>query len=283
MKKLLVLLLGLLLLTSLITGCSEKDDDSTGPDGPESSAPELATIPDLEFQIPADLTPFTSEDVDYNGTTETGYALPQFISMSEVNEFVGLDDEDGDARNLFAIQEISSDEDGNWTPRSMGVGDLTWQQFETGFLLPNNSHRTFFPDEAIVGTFNCKYATFLNLFRKIDLELAGNIVTYELGAFTPASVTYTDDDGELNTFDAISLSNIITDYTTEGEELENYNFEFIAVDGWVNNDSGNIFTWEVIQNSIWIPEKEKAVFLNADNEEIFKSVKKVQKVRVFEN
>lgn len=283
MKKLLVLFLGLLLMASFITGCSEKDDDNTGPDDPESLAPELATTPDLEYQIPSDLTSFTSEDVDYNGVIETGYALPQFISMSEVNEFIGLDDEDGDARTLFAVQEISSDDDGNWTPRSQGVGDLTWQQYETGFLLPNNSHRTFFPSADIVGTFNCKYATYLNLYRKIDVELAGNIVTYELGAFTPASVTYTDDDGETQTYEAISLDNIITDFATDGEDLENYDYEFIAVDGWVNSDSGNLFTWEVIQNSIWIPEKEKAVFLNADNEEIFKSVKKVMKIRVVEN
>ena len=43
-----------------------------------------------------------------------------------------------------------------------------------------------------------------------------------------------------------------------------------------------MFDWDTIQNSYWLPEQNKAVFLDADFDTIFKSVKVVEKINLVE-
>ncbi len=113
----------------------------------------------------------------------------------------------------------------------------------------------------------------------MDVIIDGNITIFEPGAFTPHEITYTKDD-ETYTVNAIELENFISDFVSE--DPQNYEYFFTAADGWVNNDSNNIFDWDTIQTSFWLPEQNKAVFLDADFDTIFKSVKVAESIELVE-
>ncbi len=270
-----LLFLGVFIILSFIacTGnLNENEDDDLIP-------PALATLSDIEFTIPdsTELLNFTSEQIDYNGLMVTGYSLDQFVNMDSVNAYI---DEDGfDGRKLFAFEIVSSDEDGNWSPRDHEYYDLSWTDFITGYLLPDEKGRTYFEDESIPSGHNVKWAYYLRLYRKIDIVLDANITIFEPGAFTTQEITYTKDD-ETYTVNAIELENFISDYVIE--DPQNYEFLFTAADGWVNDDSYNKFDWDTIQTSFWLPEQNKAVFLDANFDTIFKSVKVLEKIDLVE-
>jgi hypothetical protein len=255
------------------------DDGPSGNENENPIPPAFAEAIDIEFTIPdsTELTNYTSEQVDYDGLDVTGYSLEQFIDMDSVNVYI---DEDGfDGRKLFAIEIVSNDEDGNWTPRDNSYYDLSWTDFITGYLLPDEKGRTYFEYESIPTGYNVKYAYYLRLYRKIDVVLDANITIFETGAFTPQEITYTKDE-ETYTVNAIELENFISDFVSA--DPQNYEFLFTAADGWINDDSNNIFDWATIQTSYWLPEQNKAVFLDANFDTIFKSVKVVESINLVE-
>ena len=275
MKKFALIFLSMLVMVSVFTGCSEKD--STGPEDNDPIAPALAEVVDIEFILPADLTSYVATDVDYEGVITPGYALDQFVSEVDVNAYL---DEDGfDTRALFAVEIVSSDEDGNWSPRLRDVGDLRWDQFVTGNVLPEQSGKTFFADESIPGTFNVKHATYFKLYRKLDVALDGTTTTFETGAFETSEITYIKND-ETRTEIGFSLVNLISDYVTE--DPEDYSYYFTAADGWENTDTSNLFSWEDIQCGYWLTEENKAIFLNEDTTLKWKSVKVLEKINLAE-
>ena len=255
------------------------DDNPSENENEDPIPPALATLLDIEFTIPdsTELTNYTSEQVDYNGLMVTGYSLDQFVNMDSVNLYIDEDEFDG--RKLFAFEIVSSDDDGNWSPRNQGYYDLSWADFTTGYLLPDERGRTYFPDENIPTGYNVRCAAYLRLYRKIDVVLDVNITIFETGAFTPQEITYTKD-GESYTVNAIELENFISDYVCQ--DPDGYQYLFTAADGWVNDDSNNLFDWETIQNSYWLPEQNKAVFLDTNFDTIFKSVKVVEKIDLVE-
>ncbi|MFO7896968.1 MAG: hypothetical protein R6U84_08550 [Candidatus Cloacimonadales bacterium] len=275
MKQNAILTLFILLGIILFTGCSEKD--STGPDNPQPEAPALADSLDLEIILPDSLQQYTSEEVDYDGVSTTGYALAQFISETVVNEY--LEVEQFDARPLFAFELVSSDADDNWSPRERGMPDLSWQQFSSGFILPAESAKAYFPDELIAGTYNVKFATYFRLYRKIDTVLDGSITTFETNAFPTTEITYIKNDETLLE-PGFPLTNLISDYVTDDQD--NYTYRFIAADGGENDDTGNIFSWQDLQNGYWLTEKERAIFLNEDSTLKWKSVKYVEQIELAE-
>ena len=267
--------LGVIILFTF-TAC---DDGPSGNENENPIPPSFAEVLDIEFTIPdsTELVNYTSEPVDYNDLIVTGYSLDQFVDMDSVNAYI---DEDGfDGRKLFAIEIVSSDEDGNWTPRDNGYYDLSWDDFMTGYLLPDEKGRTYFADENIPSGYNVKWAYYLRLYRKIDVVLDANIIIFETGVFTPHEITYTKDE-ETYTVNAIKLENFISDYVTQ--DPQNFQYFFTAADGWVNDDSNNIFSWDTIQNGYWLPEQNKAVFLDTNFDTIFKSVKVVEKIDLVE-
>ncbi len=270
-----LLLLGVVILFTL-AACDENPSENQNED---PIPPSFAETIDIEFTIPdsTELANYTSEQVDYNGLLVTGYSLDQFVDMDSVNEYIDEDDFDG--RKLFAIEIVSSDDDGNWTPRENGYYDLSWADFITGFLLPNEKGRTYFADESIPSGHNVKWAYYLRLYRKIDVVLDANITIFETSAFTPQEITYTKDE-ETYTVNAIELENFISDFVTQNQQ--DYQYLFTAADGWVNDDSNNIFNWDTIQLSYWLPEQNKAIFLDANFDTIFKSVKVVEKIDLVE-
>ncbi|MCK5050607.1 MAG: hypothetical protein KAS53_02620 [Candidatus Cloacimonetes bacterium] len=269
------LLLGVIILFTFMA-CDENPSEHQTED---PTPPSFAEIFDIEFTIPdsTELANYVSEQVDYNGLMVTGYSLEQFVDMDSVNAYIDEDDFDG--RKLFAVEIISSDEDGNWTPRENGYYDLSWANFITGYLLPDEKGRTYFSDENIPSGHNVKWAYYLRLYRKIDVVQDANITVFETGAFTPQEITYTKD-GDSFTVNAIKLENFVSEYVSQ--EPEDYQYLFTAADGWVNDDSNNLFDWDTIQNSYWLPEQNKAVFLDANFDTIFKSVKVLEKIDLVE-
>ena len=125
------LLLGVIILFTF-TAC---DDNPSENQTEDPTPPSFAETIDIEFTIPdtTELANYESEQVDYNGLMVTGYSLDQFVDMDSVNEYIDEDDFDG--RKLFAVEIVSSDEDGNWTPRENGYYDLSWADFITGYYL----------------------------------------------------------------------------------------------------------------------------------------------------
>jgi len=267
-----LLFIGVIILFTFVA-C---DDNPSENQTEDPIPPSFAEVVDIEFTIPdsTELLTFTTEQIDYNGLMVTGYSLDQFIDEDSVNTY--LDEDDFDGRKLFAVEIVSGD---GYTPREHDYYDLTWEDFATGFLLPSEKGRTYFIDENIASGYNVKWAHYLRLYRKIDVVLDANITIFEPGAFTPQEITYTKE-GESYTANAIELENFISDYVTE--DPQNYEFLFTAADGWVNDDSNNIFDWDTIQNSYWLPERNKAVFLDANFDTIFKSVKVVEKIDLVE-
>ena len=266
-----LLLIGIFILTA----CSEKDSD--GPEGNEATPPVMAENFDIEFIIPSELDTFTSEEVNYNGVITSGYSLDQFISQSYVDSLVNIDN--FDSRKLFAIQISSSDEDGNWSPRNRGLSDLTWNDFISGYLLPNESGRTYFSNAAITDSYNVKYATYLQLYRKIDVILDGTSTLFETGAFATEEITYIKNDETLTEL-GFPLENLISDYVTDDQA--DYVYKLVAADNFENSDTGNIFTWEDIQCGYWLTEKNRAIFVNADSTLKWKSVKYVEEIQLTE-
>ena len=273
MKKFATISLGILLMVSLFTGCS----DSTDPGSEAPPAPVLSQTVDIEFTIPADFSALEATEVDYNGLLTNGYALDQFIPEADVNTY--MDEDSFDCRKLFAIEIMSNDEDGNWTPRDNDETDLRWDLFETGYLLPDEKGRTFFEDELITNTFNVKYAYYFKLYRKIDVELNGATTTFEPGAFTTSEITYTKDD-ETITAIGFPLSNLISDFVTDHQDEHTYHL--IAADNWENDDTFNLFSWEDIQGGYWLTEENKAIFLDEENATKWKSVKVLEKIELAE-
>jgi len=272
MKNYLVILLGLAMLLIAFTGCSEKT--TTSPNDNQATAPELAQTADTLFTVPDSLTNYNSQEIDYNGETVTAFALEQFVPETAVNNFTGADG--FDSRVLFAVEIVSSDEDGNWTPRSKGYEDLDWNQFKTGWLIPSVSGKAYFPDDSIITGYDVKHAHYFKLYRKIEVTLSDTIL-FETGAFETEQVTYTKD-GEEYIATGFPLSNLISDYVTTAQA--DYNYHFIAADGWINNDTNNLYSWDNIRNGYWLSDSDKAIFLNDAHETIFKSVRVLETIEL---
>lgn len=244
-------------------GCSEKD--STGNDGNDPTPPALAQTPDLEMAFPdsADLFIFAGEDVVYEGETVTGYNLVQFLDFDRS----GVDE-------LEYTYEIVSDD--GYTPRQGGNPDLSFAQFETGYLLPSEKFRTFFPDEAIASAYNVKYALQINLYRTVVVvDADGTEITFQTGAFETETVHHQSSNGSWYDDPGFAMENFISEFVTE--EPVDFDYYFTASDEYSVS-----FTWEDIQTSWWLPDQNKVVFLNADGTEYHSSFKYLIRIELVE-
>jgi len=263
MKKLLVLFLGLLLMASFISGCSEKDDNTTGPDQ-NGEPPALATTPDEVMAVPdsASLVNYTFETVTYNDLDMPGYPLTQFIQFAK--EF----DE-----TLEYTYEIVSDD--GYSPRDGQNADLCWADVSTGYLLPETKHRTFFPSDDIFSAYDVKYADHINLYRTVKVIIATKEVYFQTGAIETEDVLHQAGNGEYYTDSGFKLENLISEYVTENPA--DHNFTFIASDNY-----DKTYTWAELQTGYWLTERNKAVFLNPDGTEISSSFKHLISIELAE-
>ena len=187
MKKEILILF--LFIALIFIGCSEKTGNTH-----DKTPPPMANNFDLQFIIPDTLTEFISETINYNDEEVTAYSLINFIPQDSVNIYTNQND--FDARILFAIEAVSSDEDGNFSPRKKGYPDLPWNQFKTGYYLPDVSKRLYFPDENIFGVYDVKNAHYLKLYRKVDVVSSDKTVIFETNAFETKLITYFINDEE---------------------------------------------------------------------------------------
>ena len=227
---------------------------------------------DLLFAVPeeAELVAYQSESITADGSSADGYSLAQFVDMDTVNSHVGLDGADG--RVLFTYEMLADD--------GYSAGGLTWDQLSSGYLVPSSDYKAYFPGDDIPGNYAVKYLASIRLYRKIDVVKAnGTSVSVEVGTLTLESVTYMNTKGtETNIDDGVSLTAFITeDITTSPGD---YSYKLVCADSYVSSDSSNTFDWATIQMSYWIPGSDKAVFLDADGNQIFKSIKLVQSIEL---
>ncbi|MDD3050442.1 MAG: hypothetical protein PHR06_04785 [Candidatus Cloacimonetes bacterium] len=267
-----VLLTFILLLFLFLTACSESD--STSP-VEETGTPELASEPDFTFTIPNDFTVYDSVQVEYNGSTVYGYPLGQFIEFTK----------DYDERDSYMYQIVSGDDDPNgpYTPRTKGYSDLTFSQFDSGYLLKNNSRRTYFPDDSVESAFNVKYAYYFKAYYKVDIKKADNTMYhFEIGAFDLSEVNYYSTNGDTLSKEGFSLANLIPSFVTKNPQ--DFDYQFVADDGWVNSDSNNLFSWDAVQNGYMLPGySHRAIFPNATTmTEDFKPVKGLIRIELVE-
>lgn len=254
MKRLTFLSLIIPLFLIFLISCSEKDSTGIGDD--PGTPPELAQEPDLVFAFPdsADLVNFTAVEIDYNGELVTAYSLDQFIDFQRVH-----------VPELEYSYEIVA-EDG-YSPRNGGYPDLSWAQLETGYLLPTEKFRTYFPGDEIASAYNVKYAQDINLYRTvIVVDSEGSEIVFQTGALETVDVYHQAGDENFYTDPGFALSNFISDYVTTNPE--GYQYHFTASD-----DYTVVFSWDDIQNGWWLTTLNKAVFLNADGTEFHSSFK----------
>ena len=268
MKKLnLLLLAALLVLMLAVSACSESDDDDNG-------TPDVTAEPNYTFELPdsSELAAnFTSSTVDYDGVDVTGYSLDQFIPADpydlEASRAVGDDIVDSDPRNLFVYELVGTD---GFTPRQRGEDDLTWDAFTSGYLLPSESFKAFFADEEIVNTYNVKYLDKFNIYRVLRITKMDITTTIPAGNYEYSEVSFTDSKDNAVTYDGFKLEDMINpDITTDPE---NYTYFIGAVDGWLNDDTDNTFTWTQMQNAYFFPEENRVCFVE-NGTEVFKPVK----------
>jgi len=269
MKKISFLFLMLFLSISFLA-CDDDDDSTTVTYDP----PTLATTADKSFsEAFADLTSLTSTaDVTHNdGVGYTGYSLDQFVPKSTINALVDLDEESGDARNLFAYNVVATDA---FSFRDKSDFDLNWTDFSSGYYLSDHLETPVsFPSEEILKSFDVKGATTINLYRKVDFKTTdGTTIMVEIGAFTTSTINYQNWRQTDNNADAgFAFSELIYDYITTTPE--SYSYKITTVDNYVGEGddyiSDNIVTWEIAQNAYFLPssgegEEAKIIFLNAD-------------------
>ncbi len=276
MKKLNLLLLTALLMFMLAIGaCSEDDNDDNNND--------VVVEPTFTFTMPdsSELAiSFIASVVDYDGTDVTGYSLDQFIPEDpydlEISRAVGDDIFDDDVRNLFVYELLGED---GFTPYENGEKHLAWEVFKTGYFLPTEKSKAFFADEEIVKAYNVRYLDKFNLYRAFRVSKMDIETTFLTGAYSNSNVSFTDRKDNAVTYEGFKLEDMINpDVTTTPE---NYTYYVGAVDGWINDDTNNTFTWAQMQNAYFFPEENRVCFIE-NGTEVFKPVKSPYSIELTE-
>jgi len=261
MKRIFTLFFVIVVTIFMLMGCSEKD--STGPDENQADPPSLAEAPDVEFAFPdsADLVNFTSQDVEYSSEIVTAYSLVQFLNFER----------EGIPELEYTYEIVSED---GYTPRDGGNPDLSWENFETGYLLPTEKFRTYFASEDIETAYNVKYALKLNLYRTVSVVKAdGIIVPFQTGAFEITDIHHQAGNGNFYDDPGFALENFISEYITDSPD--NYQYHFLTSDDYAIE-----FMWEDIQAAYWLTTQNKAVFLNSDGTEFHSSFKNLIRIEL---
>ncbi|MBT3755279.1 MAG: hypothetical protein HOK80_04535 [Candidatus Cloacimonetes bacterium] len=266
-----LLLLGVIILFTF-AAC---DDSPSGNQNDDPIPPSFAEVLDIEFTIPdsTELVNYSSEQVDYNGLMVTGYTLDQFVNMDSVNVYIDEDDFDG--RKLFAFEIVSSDEDGNWSPRDNDYYDLSWADFASGYLLPDEKGRTYFANDNILSGYNVKWAYYIRLYRRMDVTHDGITTIFETGSFETEGINHQAGNGNFYTDPGFAITNFISDFIIQ--DPEDYEYQFTSV-----YDESIIYSWEDLQSAYWLTTQNKAVFLNEDGTEFLSSFKKLIKIDLVE-
>ncbi len=221
MKKLLTIFIAVLIAMLALTACSENDDDS-------STGPVEILAYNLDQFIPMDIL------------------VPLFTEEGQEDI-----EEDGiEIRGLFSINVIAED---GWSWRSRGMRDLKWEEFATGYLIPDNDGKIYIDAFASQGinTYNVKYAQDVDVYRTVELikpdETEGQ---YQLSAMPTEQVENYDAVME----DAIKLTSFIPAEITAVDSVM-----FTAADGWAQT-----YTAEEFNGGYWLVDSQKTIFPGLD-------------------
>lgn len=220
MKKLLSILIIVMITMFVVTGCSENDSDSTGP-----------------VEILA-------------------YSLDQFIPADNLMNLFHDDDQDAiledgiEIRNLFSIHVVASD---GWSWRSRGMRDLKWDEFASGYLIPEDEGKIYIDAFASQGvnTYNVKYAQDVDVYRTFELVKPDDTnALYQLSSMTTEQVE--NYDGAME--DAIKLTDFIPAEITTVDSVM-----FTAADGYAKTYSTDEFN-----AGYWLKDSAKTIFPGLD-------------------
>lgn len=236
MKKFLTIVVLCVLL--IVSAC----DDRSAP--PEYDPPEWAVHPDHEIAIPDSLGGFYNPvEITYEDELVTAYPLLDFVT-----DYLY----DG-----FTYELMSTDADGNWSPRINGLPDLIWDEFSTGYYIPEKQHRAYFPDESIPSTYNVKNLGYINMYRKVNVIKQADITIFHINALPSLQILYHDDQGS-HEAEVTELRHLISDYITPDKEDYEYLFEYF--------DGGtDLLNWQQMNNVYWIKSSEDLIFLDETN------------------
>ncbi|MCD6180942.1 MAG: hypothetical protein J7K89_00995 [Candidatus Cloacimonetes bacterium] len=263
-RRLLTLLLAMVLLFTFVA-CSENDDNNTDPNGNDAEPPALATVADLTIAIPdsASLANYTSETISYGGVDYIAYNLNQFI-MDAMNDTTALE---------YSFEIVSSD---GYSPRNGGNPDLAYADVATGYLLPANKYRTYFPSDDIFTAYNVKYADHFNLYSTVTVkDEDGESIPFETGAIETEEVYHQAGNGNFYTDPGFKLTQFISEYVTE--DAEDFSYFFTASDGYTMT-----YTWAELQSGWWLPDNHKAVFIDENGVELLSSFKHLISIELVE-
>lgn len=208
-------------------------------------------------------------DDDDNGTQADilGYSLDQFVTMADAIGITGAANDTIDYRSLYAYEIVGAD---GFSPRgSVNAGyDLLWNTFKSGYLVPSDNKRTWFPGDTVPGAFKVKNAAHIRVYRQIGVcGTADECLPQELGALPTYTVTNWNDEDE----EAIKLSDLLQGY-------DGYSTVTIsAVDGY-----SKTYDAEKIADGYYLLTSERTTFptFNGEMEGSMKKFKHIATMQV---
>ncbi|MDD2230953.1 MAG: hypothetical protein PHY48_16315 [Candidatus Cloacimonetes bacterium] len=208
-------------------------------------------------------------DDDDNGTQVDilGYSLDQFFTMADAIGITGAANDTTDYRSLYAYEIVGAD---GWSPRgSVNAGyDLLWNTFKSGYLVPSDNKRTWFPGDTVPGAFKVKNADKIRVYRQIGVcGTADECVPQELGALP----TYTVENWNNEDEQAIKLSDLLQGY-------DGYSTVTVsAVDGY-----SKTYDAEKIADGYYLLTSERTTFptFNSEMEGSMKKFKLIATMQV---
>jgi hypothetical protein len=208
-----------LLVLVVIVACSEKNSK---PQDVLLLPPALSTTPCHTISITdpiADMSIFTLTQIRYetDDSLTTAISLEQFITTTLTIGEIAI------PRALFSFNQIASD---GFSPRNPSTfrGDLLWDEFAAGYLLPHRGFRSYFPDKNI-GAYNVRNIRDFHLHRSIIIVKAnGDSVLFQTSALEKTEIELSSHQVE-----AIKLTDFITPFVTETPT--NYQYLIEGVDG----------------------------------------------------
>jgi len=199
-----------------------------------------------------------------------GYNLEQFVSKNVVYACVDCDAPDStDLRGIFAY-EIVSGADG-FSPRQSSYAgyDLPWNIFKTGYLMPDDSFRTWFDNPSLPSAFKVRNTGLFRLYRKIDVnngDYPSKMV--ELMGLPIQNIDNWDGETEM----AIKLSDLLQGIAAYDS------VSIICYDGY---GTGKYYHPEAINDGYYLLNTERTIFPTATLPNNQKRMKVVSHIEVF--
>ena len=238
MRVISYLMVILVLLVGLV-GC-EKSNPVEHKNTIPGIEPELAETFNFEFTIPEELEGYEFIEIEYGEGLVEAYPLAQFITLEGKV----------DSRGLYTYEIVADD---GYSSRKGGV-DISWANFQTGYYLPTEKSRTYFPEGST--KWSVKGAEKFHLYRAIEVIAPNHDdpVVYEVDAMEQIQSLHP----EIYTGKVIPLKNFVSSYITK--KPEDFGYKLGTVDGMIVE-----FTWDQLKEGYWSVDSDRAFFPNIED------------------